>query len=151
MSIVVRLAKKNDMINMLQLLEKANLNTEGLAENLDNFLVVEDVRQSEPYVVGMVGLEIYGDLGILRSLVLRSESWNSKVGVELLSLIIGYGWKKGLREIYLMTQISQDFFEYWGFVEVTWDDLPEHLRQSSQFHEYDSRYVTLMRLQKSGK
>ncbi len=151
MSIVVRLAKKNDMINMLQLLEKANLNTEGLAENLDNFLVVEDVRQSEPYMVGMVGLEIYGDLGILRSLVLRSESWNSKVGVELLSLIIGYGWKKGLREIYLMTQISQDFFEYWGFVEVTWDDLPEHLRQSSQFHEYDSRYVTLMRLQKSGK
>ena len=146
MSIVVRLAKKNDMIIMEQLLEKASLNKEGLAEHFDNFLVVEDLRSQPPHIVGMVGLEIYGEKGILRSLVLRSESWNSKVGVELLALILSYGWRKGLKEVYLMTRSSQAFFEYWGFVEMDWSELPDVLRQSSQFQEYDPAYVILMRL-----
>jgi len=149
MSIVVRLAKENDMIAMEQLLEKAKLNKTGIAENLDNFLVVEDLRAEPlPSIVGMVGLEIYGDKGILRSLVLRSESWNSKIGVELIALIISYGWRKGLKEIYLMTSSSRSFFEYWGFIELAWDDVPKQLKVSSQFTEYNPSYVTVMRLVK---
>jgi amino-acid N-acetyltransferase len=149
MSIVVRLAKENDMIAMEQLLDKTKLNKVGIAENLDNFLVVEDLRSEPlPSIVGMVGLEIYGDKGILRSLVLRSEGWNSKVGVELIALIISYGWRKGLKEIYLMASSSRSFFEYWGFVELAWDDVPDQLKVSSQFTEYNPSYVTVMRLVK---
>lgn len=147
MSIVVRLAKESDIITMEQLLEKAGLNKEGLADHLENFLVVEDVRDGDkPNVVGMVGLEIYGKRGILRSLVLRSESWNSKVGVELIALIISYGWRRGLREVFLMTRNSQPFFEHWGFIEISWDQVPKALQKSTQFQEYDPSYATVMKL-----
>ncbi|OEF96766.1 GNAT family N-acetyltransferase [Desulfuribacillus alkaliarsenatis] len=147
MSIVVRLAKKSDIISMEYLLEKAKLNKDGITEHLENFLVVEDLRdENYSNIVGMVGLEIYEQRGILRSLVLRSEKWNSKVGVELIALIISYGWRRGLKEIFLMTHNSQAFFEYWGFAEVNWDDVPDELRKSTHFKEYDSSYATVMRL-----
>ncbi|OEH85428.1 hypothetical protein BHU72_04885 [Desulfuribacillus stibiiarsenatis] len=149
MSIVVRLAKQNDMIYMEQLLEKAKLNKAGIAEHIENFLVVEDLRpEARPHIVGMVGLEVYGECGILRSLVLRSESWNSRVGVELIALIVSYGWRLGLKKIYLMTSNSQSFFEYWGFKEIAWNKVPDELRQSTHFQEYDEALATVMCLQK---
>ena len=92
MGIVIRIATEKDLLPIQHLLAKASLSERGIEQNIENFLVVEDPDKK---IIGTVGIEPIGKDGLLRSLVMASESWNAKIGLNFIELEVSYGKQKG--------------------------------------------------------
>lgn len=125
----VRKATTADVEWIISLLRNANINDRGVDKHLHRFLVVEDPAQSNSRV-GTVGLEVYGEQGLLRSFVMESESWNATAGLQLIGVVLAYTGRLGLRNIYLLTGMAQTIFEHFGFREVDWEKVPADIRRS---------------------
>ncbi len=143
MGIVIRIATEKDLLPIQHLLAKANLSERGIEQNIDNFLVVED---PEKKVIGTVGIEPIGNDGLLRSLVMLSESWNAKVGLDFIELAVAYGKQKGYEKLYLLTNSSLPFFEYIGFRILEENQIPDHLKASEHFAQYVEGVTKVMEL-----
>jgi hypothetical protein len=63
----IRIAKRSELDKVLKLLESLDLPGDGVEEHLDEFLVAEEAGR----VIGAVGLEVYGSVGLLRSLAVE--------------------------------------------------------------------------------
>jgi amino-acid N-acetyltransferase len=143
MGIVIRIATEKDLLPIQHLLAKANLSERGIEQNIDNFLVVED---EEKKVIGTVGIEPIDKDGLLRSLVLSSESWNAKIGLNFIELAVAYGKQKGYKNLYLLTNSTLPFFEYIGFRILAENEIPEHLKTSEHFSQYVEGVTKVMAL-----
>ncbi|MCT8140088.1 hypothetical protein H1D32_21770 [Anaerobacillus sp. CMMVII] len=143
MGIVIRIATEKDLLPIQHLLAKASLSERGIEQNIDNFLVVED---PEKKIIGTVGIEPVGRDGLLRSLVLASETWNAKVGLNFIELAVAYGKQKGYEKLFLLTNTSLPFFEYIGFKIVEENEIPEHLKASEHFSQYVEGVTKVMAL-----
>ncbi|MBO8172027.1 MAG: GNAT family N-acetyltransferase [Bacillaceae bacterium] len=142
MSIVVRLATQDDLETIRGLLRKGRLNTEGIDEHLDHFLVVEDVNHQK--IVGTAGMEIWGKHGLLRSLAMASESWNARVGLELVRIMLNFARKKQVQDLYLITASSYEFFQNLGFQPIGLEQVPDSLKTSSHFKQYQPEWMRIM-------
>ncbi|MFN7252081.1 MAG: GNAT family N-acetyltransferase [Anaerobacillus sp.] len=143
MGIVIRIATEKDLLPIQHLLAKANLSERGIEDNIDNFLVVEDPDKK---IIGTVGIEPIENDGLLRSLVMSSESWNAKIGLDFIELAVAYGKQKGYETLYLLTNSSMPFFEYIGFKILEENEIPEHLKLSEHFAQYVEGVTKVMAL-----
>lgn len=143
MGIVIRIATEKDLLPIQHLLAKANLSERGIEQNIDNFLVVEDAAKK---IIGTVGIEPIGKDGLLRSLVMSSESWNAKIGLNFIELAVSYGKQKGYETLYLLTNSSLPFFEYIGFEVMEESNIPEHIKQSDHFSQFVEGVTKVMAL-----
>jgi amino-acid N-acetyltransferase len=143
MGIVIRIATEKDLLPIQHLLAKASLSERGIEENIDNFLVVEDPDKK---IIGTVGIEPIENDGLLRSLVMSSESWNAKIGLDFIELAVAYGKQKGYERLYLLTNSSLPFFEYIGFKILEENEVPEHLKLSEHFAQYVDGVTKVMAL-----
>lgn len=142
MGLAVRVAGKKDIHAIVNLLKKGKLNVEGIEAHLDHFLVVEELGSQQ--VVGTAGLEILGNqYGLLRSLAVEPAFFDEKVGWELLRILLSRAGKQGLQEIYLLTR-SAPFFQFCGFKEVEWEDIPSQVKASTHFQQYTPSLSTAM-------
>ncbi|UTW70642.1 hypothetical protein KHA80_11240 [Anaerobacillus sp. HL2] len=57
-------------------------------------------------LIGTVGIEPLGKDGLSRSLVMISENWNAKIGLDFIELAVAFGKQKGFETLYLMTNSS---------------------------------------------
>ena len=69
----LRTAQESDLPAVLGLLARAHLPTAGVADAPSHFVMAE----SEGKLVGVVGLEVYGESALLRSAAVE-ESWRLK-------------------------------------------------------------------------
>ncbi|MFV8826313.1 GNAT family N-acetyltransferase [Alkalihalobacterium sp. APHAB7] len=143
MSIVIRIAEAKDLLPIQRLVAKAGLTEEGIEKRLDHFLVVET---DEKEIVGTVGIEPIGNDGLLRSLVIKSEHWNAKIGLDFLEIALAYAKQKELDQLYLITHRSLEFFEYLGFKIIEDEHIPEHVENSPHFGQYVKGVTKLMAL-----
>ena len=143
MGIVIRVANEKDLLPIQKLLARASLSKRGIEQNIDNFLVVES---PEKKIIGTVGIEPVGKDGLLRSLVLSSEKWNAKVGLNFIELAVAYGKQKGYENLYLLTNSSLPFFEYIGFKILEEKEIPPHLKASEHFSQYVEGVTKVMAL-----
>ncbi|MFX1607076.1 MAG: GNAT family N-acetyltransferase, partial [Promethearchaeota archaeon] len=89
---------------------------------------------AEPeFLVGSVGLEIYGESALLRSLAVHPDFQGKGIGTRLVNRIIDTVKKKGITRLYLLTDTAEDYFKKKGFVNVTRDQVPEDMKQSVEF------------------
>jgi amino-acid N-acetyltransferase len=138
----VRHANQGDREAILQLLQQAGVSKKGVDRHLENFLLVEEPPKGRK--VGTVGLEIYGDRGLLRSFVMERSSWNAKTGLELITVVLSFVQRLELKEIYLLTGISPNLFEYFGFQPVKWEELPGEIRHSADVRVDETRAVPMV-------
>ena len=82
----IRLAKATDYEQIKLLLQSVNLPIEGVHENMNNFLILENNSQ----LIGTVGLELYGDKALLRSLAVAKSQQNRGYGNILCKNAIVY-------------------------------------------------------------
>ena len=73
-------AQPHDLPVVLELLRRADLPVEGVADHFRNFVVVRD----DACVVGAAGLEVCGEDGLLRSVVVDPAFRGSGLGGVLL-------------------------------------------------------------------
>ena len=70
-------------INVIELLESEQLPVKDLPHDLENFLVLSENNK----IYGAIGIEVYGNYALLRSLVVKNEQRNMGFAAKLISKI----------------------------------------------------------------
>ncbi|MEO6851672.1 MAG: arsenic resistance N-acetyltransferase ArsN2 [Mucilaginibacter sp.] len=115
--------------NIVSLLQAEKLPTDDLPETLDNFMVAMEDNE----MVGVIGLEIYENYGLLRSLAVIPAFRSQGVAAELLKNLENLATAKTLTAIYLLTETAPDYFARKGYQIITRGDVPAEIKQSSEF------------------
>jgi amino-acid N-acetyltransferase len=91
--ITLRSARPADLPSVLSLLARSNLPSAGVADALPHFVIADN--QGE--LVGVAGLEVYGDSALLRSVAV-DESWRGGgVGRTLIERALSLTRERALR------------------------------------------------------
>ncbi len=68
-------------------------------------------------VVGVAGLELYGNQGLLRSVAVADSMHNRGYGAALANYVICEARKSRVQELFLLTTTAPEFFKKLGFKE----------------------------------
>ena len=86
-------------------------------------------------VVGVVGLEVCGRLGVLAFAVVREDRRGKGVGTSLAQALVARANELGLRELYVVASAGREFFGALGFVELPRDAVPAQILASRTARE----------------
>jgi amino-acid N-acetyltransferase len=143
----VRPATARDWPEIDRLLHARALPTEGAREHQAGFLVAEDGFT----VVGAIGLERYGSVGLLRSLAVTERSSGRGVGTVLVRALLARAQALGLEALYLLTTTAPDYFPRFGFEPVPRASLPAALSASAELRGACPASAVAMRLTLPGQ
>lgn len=124
----IRHATTSDYAGIEALLSKAKLPLAGVATHLSNFLVAENGSA----MVGCVGLERYGDAGLLRSLVVAQAHRGEWIGEKLTVACIHAARASGICKLALLTETADRYFPRFGFKATDRAALPGPLNESEE-------------------
>jgi amino-acid N-acetyltransferase len=123
------LASASDLDALIRLLSTNNLPVADLLGHVNAFTLAK----LGGIIVGSVGLELYGELALVRSLCV-SESHRSKgIGSALLSAAAARACAEGVANLYLLTTGAAPYFGRHGFVPVLREHAPQEIRNTVQF------------------
>ncbi len=105
-------AEPGALPGVVALLQESRLPVAGVAQHFDSFLVA---RAGDGRLVGCVGLEIYGDVGLLRSLAVAKAARGSGLGARLVERLFELARSRGVESLYLLTTTAEDYFPRFGF------------------------------------
>jgi len=137
----LRTAQESDLPAVLGLLGRAQLPTAGVGDAQSQFVVAE----SEGRLVGVVGLELYGESALLRSAAVE-ESWRgSGVGRVLVERALDVARERGIEDVFLLTTTAEHYFPRFGFSCVSRDSVTPGVKSSIEFQEACPASATVMR------
>jgi amino-acid N-acetyltransferase len=137
----LRTAQESDLAAVLVLLGRANLPTAGVADAPSHFVMAE----SDGKLVGVVGLELYGESALLRSAAVE-ESWRgSGVGRVLVERALDVAREHGIEDVFLLTTTAEHYFPRFGFSCVSSDSVTPGVKSSIEFQEACPASATVMR------
>lgn len=93
---------------------------------------------------GIVGLEPYGSVGLLRSLAVRHDRRGSGLGSALVLELERLAGEHQLSELYLLTTTAEAFFAHRGYVRCGREAVPAAIRGSSEFASLCPSTATVM-------
>lgn len=82
---------------------------------------------------GLVGIERYGPVGLLRSLAVRPDRCGDGLGRQLVAFAEQYAASRGVSRLFLLTTSAADFFARLGYGRAVRDEAPPAIRESTQF------------------
>lgn len=93
------------------LLQSEKLPADDLPSSLDNFFIaVEDDT-----VIGAIGLERYGNYGLLRSIAVSKDHRNKNIASRLVQELEAYAIRSAIDTMYLLTETAPLYFEKKGY------------------------------------
>lgn len=144
----IRAATGADLPSVEQALAAADLPLDGLS---DQFGEGYAVAVTDGRVIGVEGIEVHGNDGLLRSAAVAPD-WRGKgVGDALTRDRIAWARAHGLRAIYLLTTTAGDYFPRFGFAVVDRAAAPDGVRRSREFADACPASALFMRLQLEGE
>ena len=123
MKLTVRIATFEDIDILKAFLEKAKLNTKGINEMIDSFLIMED---EDGQLKATIGMEQFGASGgLLRSLVVTASTSENDL-LYLFKEMFLLAKNKEIKDLYLATNKlgAMKFVEVLGFEPVDKDQIP---------------------------
>jgi amino-acid N-acetyltransferase len=120
---------KNYREDIISLLSSEKQPAGDLPAILENFLIA--VQDDE--LIGVIGLEIYGNYGLLRSLAVKPAFRYQSIASKLIAQIEALTVSKGLKAVFLLTETAADYFSRKGYEKITRNDVPKEVQQSSEF------------------
>lgn len=127
--VMLQPARPGDWPEVAALLQAAGLPRAGAADHLDRFVVARRGGS----VIGVAGLEVHGDEGLLRSVVVADHERGGGLGRRLVAVVIAAARQRGLRGLTLLTETAPAFFPRFGFVPIERQAVPEAVRASAEF------------------
>lgn len=124
-----------------RLLEGEGLPTADLREDSNRFYLAE--REGEH--VGGGGLELYGDVGLLRSVAVEPEHRDRGLGGALVAALEAEARDAGVESLFLLTDTAAGFFEHHGYVRVDRDEAPAAIQDTREFAELCGGSAVCMR------
>jgi amino-acid N-acetyltransferase len=128
-------ARKSDHAAIVVLLQDTNLPPDSIETHLENFLVIRhpEAGAGPEFLIGSVGLEVYGESALLRSLAVHPDFQGTGLGTRLVNSIIEVAKERGINQLFLLTDTAEEYFKRKGFVIVTRDQVPEDMKLSIEF------------------
>lgn len=124
------ISSRPDLVAVKRLLTATRLPDGDLTDaHLEHFF--HAVRDCQ--LLGIVGVEVLGESGLLRSLVVRDDSRASGFGSTLVTHAEGYARSRGVRDLYLLTTTAQAFFAARGYHAVSRDRAPHTIKATREF------------------
>jgi amino-acid N-acetyltransferase len=127
--VTLRRAGQADHEVIAGLLRGLELPTQGVEDWLDRFWVGEHGG----IVVGVAGMERYGDAGLLRSVAVAPEWRGSGVGRALVERVLDEARAAGVADVFLLTTTAEHYFPRLGFACVDRGCVPAAMRTSAEF------------------
>jgi amino-acid N-acetyltransferase len=123
-------ARRSDLVGIHCLLNQHSLPSADVTEDsLDQFFVYRD----EIGVAGIVALERYEDVALLRSLVVADRCGGCGLGRRLVAAAEELAQELHVPHIYLLTTTAESYFESLGFRTISRENAPPLIKQCSQF------------------
>ena len=141
-SIIIRQAAGRDLIAVERLLEANKLPLVGVRDGIDDFLIAE----RDGSIVGVIGLEIYDDRGLLRSAAVDTDERGTGVGAALVGALIANARARELKELVLLTTTAERWFPRFGFATIARHEAPVAVKGSAEFTGACPASATVMRL-----
>ncbi|MBN1220961.1 MAG: GNAT family N-acetyltransferase [Anaerolineae bacterium] len=126
---VITPAESTDAKKIGKLLQAAELPADDFIQHLRHFLVAKE----NGALIGAIGLEVSGEFGLLRSLVVAPEFRGLGMGQELCAQILVYAKTLGVRELYLLTTTAAEFFPKLGFQRMDREHVPASIQATQEF------------------
>jgi len=123
------------------LLSQSQLPTADLAASPIRFLGLTE----GPELNGVIGLEIHGESGLLRSLAVRPALRGSGAGTQLVRELEAAAREAGIRQLWLLTTTAEGFFQRQGYLTVSRDQAPDGLKATTEFRDICPASAACMR------
>jgi amino-acid N-acetyltransferase len=94
-----------------------------------NLLGVRDAGR----LVGVVGIEVYDEVGLLRSLAVEPAHRYAGLGMSLVADAETWAAERGVKTLYLLTTTAAGFFTGLGYVPAARSDAPAAIAATAQF------------------
>ncbi len=127
-TISLRQAHAADWPAVESLLKAHGLPLDGAREHLSTFAIAEAGRE----VVGCAGVEIHGDVALLRSVAVAPGLQRQGIGRQMVSLVLAEARRRNIRALYLLTTTAQEYFAGHGFSRVDRAQAPAALQRSAE-------------------
>ncbi len=127
--ITFKTGEKSDLHRIKSLLKVADLPYEDIDIGMQDFIVIVQGTK----IIGTVGLEPYGECGLLRSLVVEDKYRGRGLGRELVMKMTGHAKEKNIKQLYLLTLTADRFFEKEGFERIKRESMPETIQNTTEF------------------
>ncbi|UCG03808.1 MAG: GNAT family N-acetyltransferase [Candidatus Heimdallarchaeota archaeon] len=122
-------ASEKDLESVYSLLKLVDLPIDGVADNFHNFFVAWERNQLQ----GCAGVEVYEDVGLIRSVAVHPSFQSHGLGRKLVETIQKFSTEKGLKEIYLLTETAEKFFLKLNYIVIPRNEVNSRVKQSSEF------------------
>ncbi|MFQ5938403.1 MAG: arsenic resistance N-acetyltransferase ArsN2 [Acidiferrobacterales bacterium] len=142
-----RLGASNDLAIINRLLAEAHLPWSDVELHLRNFMVACE----EERVVGFIGLEVYGHVALLRSLVVAPQMRGRGIGTQLCERACARALAQGVRDLYLLTLDAECYFAARGFRQLDRSLAPKEIQATQQYTELCPASAVLMYRPLAGK
>jgi amino-acid N-acetyltransferase len=126
----IRPARAEDWPSIRALLEARDLPIDGAEGHVGQFLVA--MNGTTGPLIGVAGLERYGDLGLVRSVAVADDVAARGVGSALVETLLQRARERGIGAVYLLTTTAAGWFPRFGFEVVRREDLPRALGESAE-------------------
>jgi len=118
--------------DVLEILSQVNLPHDGVKEHFGGFLIA---RSGGGKILGCVGLERHGEIGLLRSAAELSEYQGQWIGNKLVQELLKRAASEGVTEVVLLTTTARDYFQNkFGFKEARRSSYEKRLANSSEWN-----------------
>jgi amino-acid N-acetyltransferase len=141
MTLVIRSAAPDDLASIERLLSAADLPVGGIGEALESFFVAEEGGR----VVGVAGLERYGEFALLRSVAVARDLRARGLGSVLVERVLGLAADRCVDSVYLLTTTAGGYFPRFGFEVIGRADVPPPVLASVEFRELCPSTAVVMR------
>ena len=84
-------------------------------------------------LIGVIGLESCGSVGLLRSLAVSEASRGSGLGSQLVDRLERDALNQGISALYLLTTTAERFFTRRGYTRVARDSAPPEIQATTEF------------------
>ena len=122
-------ANRDELPEILALLEECELPKEGLATHLSTTLVARMGKE----IVGCSALELYQEFALLRSVAVKPFFRKRGLALNLTRAALDLAECYQVTNVYLLTETASVFFSRVGFIRVPRSDVPGNIQRSTEF------------------
>jgi amino-acid N-acetyltransferase len=127
---VLQIRERPPQLSVVALLEAEGLPASDLTEaHLEHFFFTG----SDGAPSALVGLEIYGEAALLRSLVVSAAARTQGLGSALVLHAEEYAAAHQVRALYLLTTTAEPYFEHRGYRRIDRSQAPPSIQSTREF------------------
>jgi amino-acid N-acetyltransferase len=128
-SITYSFATPVDKHQIRRLLSECELPTLYIHRHLKSFMVAKRAKK----IVGVIGVEVYGRVGLLRSMCVDQAYRGQGIAKMLYAKILAYAQMRKISRLYVFTLYAEKFASKLGFHKIDKKRIPKGIRSTWQF------------------